>query len=171
MRYENARESIPEIAAALNVDAIMECTARYSGDEVMLTANLIDGQSDTNHWSNRYPENLSDIRILFEIQADIAMNVANALAVEFLAGEIDELERLPTGSREAYELYLAATADRLRDGTMGGMQRTVEFYNYSFISKSRRFGRGNSCSRNCNRTRAVKWCGLCGTGVCSECAG
>jgi tetratricopeptide (TPR) repeat protein len=63
------------------------------------------------------------------------MNVANALAVDFLAGEIDRLEQSPTRSREAYELYLAAIAARL-PGTVEGRQRAIALLNEALVIDS-----------------------------------
>jgi tetratricopeptide (TPR) repeat protein len=75
---------------------------------VQLTTQLIDGASDAHIWVNAYQANMSNPETVFEIQADIAMQVANALHVEFFGSERAEIERVPTQSREAYELYLAA---------------------------------------------------------------
>jgi tetratricopeptide (TPR) repeat protein len=77
-----------------------------------LTAQLVDGESDTHLWSNVYPADMGNLESLFEIQAEIAMDVANALRVEFLEDDREQIERIPTHSREAYELYLASLDQR-----------------------------------------------------------
>lgn len=110
LQYAGRRPPVPQIAEQLNADAIMECTARYSGDRVMVTAELIDGASDTHLWAGAFPGDMSDLESLFEIQTEIAMNVANALHVEFFEAEREQIGRASTQSREAYELYLAARA-------------------------------------------------------------
>lgn len=108
MQYEVRRPAMPDIARALNADAIIECSARYAGDRVQLTVQLIDGPSDTHIWVEAYSGDMSSPETIFEIQADIAMQVANALHVQFLDAEREQIERVGTQSREAYELYLAA---------------------------------------------------------------
>jgi TolB-like protein len=108
LQYAARRPSIPQIAQELDVDAIVECSARYAGDRVQLTVQLIDGASDAHLWSQTYPASMSDVSSLFEIQADIAMQVANALRIEFFEDERAQIEQTPTQSPEAYELYLAA---------------------------------------------------------------
>jgi TolB-like protein len=108
LQYRENRPSIPEIAAALRADAIIECSVRYAGDEVRLTAQLIDGAADRHLYQDSYDADLSNVASVFEIQADIAMRVANALRIAFFEAERERIERIPTQSREAYELYLVA---------------------------------------------------------------
>jgi tetratricopeptide (TPR) repeat protein len=53
---------------------------------------------------------MSDLRSLFEVQAKLAMDVANALHLTFFDVELERIERISTDSREAYELYLEGLA-------------------------------------------------------------
>lgn len=111
MRYADSGLSIPEIARELNVGAVMEGSVRYAGDRVRITAQLIDAETDQHIWSDSYDRDLADV---FGIQADIAMNIANALLVEFTPDEQQLIENVPTESTEAYALFLRAleTNDR-----------------------------------------------------------
>jgi TolB-like protein/Tfp pilus assembly protein PilF len=108
MQYAEERPSVPQIARELNASAVMECSVRYAGDSILVTAQLIDPESDSHVWSETYPGNLSDVGTLFAMQADIAMNIANALETEFSLAEREDIEKTPTESREAYALYLRA---------------------------------------------------------------
>ena len=108
LRYAENRPALPQIAAELNADAVMEGSVRYAGDRILVTAQLIDPATDTHLWTQTYPGNLSDLEQIFTIQADIAMNVANALEAELSPQDRASLARIPTASREAYELYLAS---------------------------------------------------------------
>jgi TolB-like protein len=105
MQYDESRPPIPAIARALNVEAVMEGSVRFDGDRVLVTAQLIDGATDRHLWSEQYERPLEGI---FAIQADIAMNVANALRAEFTAAEQASIERVPTSSARAYALLLRA---------------------------------------------------------------
>lgn len=120
LRYADGRTPIPQVANELGVTAVMECFVRYSGDRVLLTVQLIDGVSDSGLWSESYQANMADLNSLFQIQAEIGMNVANTLKVAFLETEREALERRPTESREAYELWLAA---RELSAISGGRRR------------------------------------------------
>jgi TolB-like protein len=107
LRYENTELSVPEIATALNVGTVLEGSVRYADNRVRISAQLIDAGSDQHLWSEVYERDLADI---FAIQADIAMSIANALEAEFTPEEQASIERVPTRSLEAYELYLASRA-------------------------------------------------------------
>jgi TolB-like protein/Tfp pilus assembly protein PilF len=112
LRYAETELSITEIANELNVETVMEGSVRYAGDEVRITAQLIDPTTGAHLWSEAYQRNVDDI---FAIQADIAMNIANAIGAEFSLAEQAALEKPPTSSPAAYALYLQA-ADVFRSG-------------------------------------------------------
>ena len=104
-RYADSDLSIPEIAAELNVETVMEGSVRYADNRVLVTMQLIDPETDVHLWSESYNRDLADV---FAIQADIAMNVANALEIEFSLAEQESIEAVATDSPEAYSLYLRA---------------------------------------------------------------
>jgi TolB-like protein len=104
LQYSGAeRPSITQIANELRVASVMECSVAYGDDRIVISVQLINGDTGVHLWSERYNREFRDV---FGIQADIAMNVANALAVEFSAEEQQAIERAPTDSPEAYALYL-----------------------------------------------------------------
>jgi TolB-like protein len=105
MRYADTDKTIPEIARELNVGSVMEGSVRYADGQVLVTAQLIDAGTNVHLWSDSYQRDFSNI---FGIQADIAMNVANALRTEFSPEEQRDIEALPTTSIEAYDHYLLA---------------------------------------------------------------
>ena len=109
LRYEDSDLSIPEIAAELNVETVMEGSVRYADGSVRVTAQLIDPETDLNLWSESYNRDLADV---FAIQADIAMNIANALQAEFSPADQARIESLPTNSPAAYSVYLKALTTR-----------------------------------------------------------
>lgn len=113
MQYAQNRPTVPQIARELNATAVMECSVRYAGDDVLITAQLIDPATDSHLWSDTYPGNMSNLSTIFAMQADIAMNIANALVTEFSPAEQARLETAPTESSEAYARYLAARAPGL----------------------------------------------------------
>ena len=54
MAYKHARKPLPQIARELNVDAVVEGTVLRSGDQVRITAQLIEASSDKHLWSESY---------------------------------------------------------------------------------------------------------------------
>jgi TolB-like protein/Tfp pilus assembly protein PilF len=105
IRYATSELSIPEIATQLNVETVMEGSVRYAGDRVRITAQLIDARTDEHLWSDTYERDFADV---FGIQADIAMNIANAMQVEFSIAEQQGIEAVATQSPAAYAHYLKA---------------------------------------------------------------
>jgi TolB-like protein/Flp pilus assembly protein TadD len=116
-RYAGSDLSIPEIAAELRVRTVMECSVRYAENRVRITAQLIDAATDQPLWSEVYERDFADV---FAIQADIGMNIANALNAEFSPAEQQALEQVPTSSPAAYALYLEAST-AMRTATPGGV--------------------------------------------------
>jgi TolB-like protein len=126
LRYTRDRPSIPEIARALNVEAVMEGSVRYAGDRIQVSVQLIDATTDAHMWSETYPGDLSDLDAIFALQADIAMNVANALRAELTPTELASIEQPPTSSPEAYAYYLAALDAQRGDGSVETLTRALE---------------------------------------------
>ncbi len=124
LRYADGKTSLPDIARELNVQAVMEGSVRYAGDSVRITAQLIDPKTGTQLWSEAYQRKFEDI---FTIQADIAMNIANALRAEFSLEEQREIERPLTTSPEAYALYLRTRTVALTpDALLALLDRAIE---------------------------------------------
>ena len=60
MAYKHARKPLPQIARELNVDAVVEGTVLRSGDQVRITAQLIEASTDKHLWSQSYEGELRD---------------------------------------------------------------------------------------------------------------
>src|SRR6202030_2538463 len=60
MVYKGARKPLPQIARELNVDAVVEGTVLRSGDQVRITAQLIEATTDKHLWSHSYEGELRD---------------------------------------------------------------------------------------------------------------
>ena len=122
MQYTGTSKTIPEIGRELNVENVMEGSVRYADGRVLVTTQLIDAKTGLHVWSESYERDFENI---FAIQADIAMNVANALETAFTPAEQENIERLPTDSLEAYELFLAAQ-EGLRSAAGGVWGSTLQ---------------------------------------------
>ena len=127
MQYAVTRPSIPQIARDLDASAVMECSIRYAGNDVMVTVQLIDPATETHLWSGSYPGDLSDLSGLFEMQTDIAMSIATALDAKLSPVERRRLEELPTESPGAYAQFLRAVEDDLtEEATLRHLDQAIE---------------------------------------------
>src|SRR5437879_10869431 len=103
MRYKNTDKSIDEIAKDLSVGSIIEGTLRKITDDLRISVQLIDAQTDEHLWSQDYDRKLDNV---FGIQKEIALKVSEALKIQLLSYEKDDLGRRATGNTQAYTLYL-----------------------------------------------------------------
>jgi len=99
---------IPTIAEKLKVRHVLEGSVRKAGDQVRITAQLIDAQTDQHLWSETYDRKLTTENI-FAIQDDIANAIARELGLLIKkdgAGTPAVKVEADTQSLDAYELYL-----------------------------------------------------------------
>src|ERR1700736_1041030 len=118
MAYKRARKPLPQIARELNVDAVVEGTVLRSGDQVRITAQLIEASSDKHLWSQSYEGELRDTLAL---QNQVARAVADQIRIILNAQERTALKSVRVVNPQAYESYLKGryfwnkpTADALR---------------------------------------------------------
>ena len=99
--FKGRSVAIPDVAAQLGVSHVLEGSVRKVGDELRVTAQLIDASEDAHLWSETYDQTLADV---FEIQNLISEQVVSALKLELLgqAPTADEIDP------RAYDLYLQA---------------------------------------------------------------
>jgi serine/threonine-protein kinase len=103
MRYKKTDRSLREIGVELGVAAILEGSVRRSGTRVRITAQLVDVTTDGHLWAETYDRDLTDI---FEIQSDVAEQIAAALRATLSPAEQARIEKKPTDDLEAYSAYL-----------------------------------------------------------------
>jgi TolB-like protein/DNA-binding winged helix-turn-helix (wHTH) protein/Tfp pilus assembly protein PilF len=118
MAYEGARKPLPQIARELHVDAVVEGTVLRAGDQVRITAQLIDASTDKHLWSQSYQGELRDTLAL---QDRVASAIAEQIRINLTPREQAALKSVRVVNPEAYESYLKGrffwnkrTADGLR---------------------------------------------------------
>ena len=112
--YRDTRKKVRQIGAELGVATLLEGSVRRSGDQVRVTAQLIDVQSDRHLWAKTYDRQLKDV---FAIQAELATEIAQSLQATLSPQVRSELARIPTQNMAAYELLLRQAAIN-RDGML-----------------------------------------------------
>jgi TolB-like protein len=78
MRFRNLQESVPEIAKALDVDAVLEGSVIQEGSRIRVTAQLIRGATDGHLWSENYDREMRDVLTL---ESEVAQLVAEKVEV------------------------------------------------------------------------------------------
>ena len=105
--YKDTDKTIPQIAKELGVAYIVEGGVQRAGNQVRINVQLIDPSQDDHIWANIYTEAFNTQNI-FEVQGDIAKNIANALAATLSPQQTAALKRTPTNNLEAYNSFLLA---------------------------------------------------------------
>lgn len=105
MQFKNTTRSIRDIAEELNVAAILEGSVRKEGNNVRITAQLIDANTERHIWAEQYDRDASEV---FAIQSEVAKQIANQLNAKLTADEGKRIQKKATENVEAYEDYLRA---------------------------------------------------------------
>jgi TolB-like protein/DNA-binding winged helix-turn-helix (wHTH) protein/Tfp pilus assembly protein PilF len=103
MTYKHAHKPLPQIARELNVDAVVEGTVLRSGDQVRITAQLIEAATDKHLWSQSYEGELRDTLTL---QNKVASAIADQIRVNLNPQEQAALKNTKFVNPQAYESYL-----------------------------------------------------------------
>jgi len=103
MSYKRARKPLPQIARELNVDAVVEGTVLRSGNEVRITAQLIEASADKHLWSQSYE---GELRNTLALQNDVARAIADQIRINLNPKEKAALKKVKVVNPEAFESYL-----------------------------------------------------------------
>jgi serine/threonine protein kinase/tetratricopeptide (TPR) repeat protein len=103
MRYKATQKSVPEIARELNVDAVVEGSVEREGDRVRITAQLVQGPTDTHLWAKGYER---DLRDSLRLQDEVAQAIVGEIQLKLTPQEQAHFARNETVDPEAHEDYL-----------------------------------------------------------------
>jgi TolB-like protein/DNA-binding winged helix-turn-helix (wHTH) protein/Flp pilus assembly protein TadD len=103
MTYKGAHKPLPQIARELNVDAVVEGTVLRAGDQVRITAQLIDASTDKHLWSQSYE---GDLRDTLALQDRVARAIAEQIQINLTPREQAALKSVRVVNPEAYVSYL-----------------------------------------------------------------
>jgi eukaryotic-like serine/threonine-protein kinase len=139
MQYKGTKKTIPQIARELNVDGIVEGSVLRSGNQVRITAQLIDAPKDRHVWAESYERDLANVLAL---QGEVASDIASKIQMQLSPPEQERLHRGRAVDPEAYDLYLRARYDAstLSDE---GVRRAIGYYQ-SVIERMPRSARAYS---------------------------
>jgi eukaryotic-like serine/threonine-protein kinase len=105
------------IAIELGVDAVLTGTLLRAGDQVRVSAQLIEASTGTMRWSKTVQATMRD---LFEVQDQLARAIVESLSIPLSSGEKRRLTHDLPASARAYEFYLRANQVS-HDATMLGV--------------------------------------------------
>jgi TolB-like protein len=103
-QYRNIPKSVPEIAEELNVSYILDGFGQKYGDQFRLTLHLMDNKGN-QLWSISYDREIRPLNAFFSLQSEIAQLVAREVKAIITPEEKQRMEKVPTTSFEAYDLW------------------------------------------------------------------
>jgi adenylate cyclase len=103
--YKEKNVDILKVARELKVSHVLEGSVRKAGGRIRINAQLVDGQTNSHVWADRYDRDSSDI---FALQDEISEAIVKALRLRLLPEEKKAIERRGTSNAEAHNYYLMA---------------------------------------------------------------
>src|SRR6185436_5720460 len=124
MPFKQSKKSLKEIAAALDVDAIVEGSVLRAGDKVRITAQLIEAAKDRHLWAKSYEREVKDVLAL---QSEVARDIASEIQLQLSPMEAMRMNQKKTVNPEAYELYLRGRYEWSKVSPEG-VKKAIEYY-------------------------------------------
>ena len=127
--FKGQQQDLRAIGERLSVANILEGSVRKQGNQIRVTAQLIDARTGYHLWSDTYDRQLDDV---FAIQDEIATEVVKALRLTLLAGDQAVIQQSAKGDIEAYNHYLRGQFHvRLR--TRDGLERALDEFQQAIL--------------------------------------
>jgi TolB-like protein/Tfp pilus assembly protein PilF len=103
MTFKGSNKNTKDIAMEVNVRYILEGSVRKAGKNLRITAQLIDGITDSHLWAEKYSGIMDDV---FDIQEKVSRSIAEKLKIKLSSEEDDRIASRPSNNVKAYEAYL-----------------------------------------------------------------
>jgi TolB-like protein len=120
--FKGKEEDLRKVGEVLDVATVLEGSVQRSGDEVRITAQLIDTRSGYHLWSEKYDRKLTSI---FAVEDEISKAIADKLRVQLVGGGGQSLIRRATTDPQAHALYLQGIAEIAKRGPALGNAATL----------------------------------------------
>ena len=120
--YRGKPADVRNVGRDLGVHYVVEGSIQPSGDQIRVTAQLIDARTGGHVWSNRYDRPATD---LFNVQSDVTEKIAATLTgYEGAVAEAERslIRRKPPNDLTAYDTYLLGMAAK-HGGAGGGVTK------------------------------------------------
>ncbi len=124
--YKRRAVDVKQVGRELGVRYVLEGSVRKVADRVRITGQLADTASGVHLWSDRFDGGLIDV---FDLQDRVTESVVGAIAPTVEKAEIERAKRKPTGSLDAYTLYLRGLASSYQDISQQANDEALRLFN------------------------------------------
>ena len=101
-KYRNSEKSVQEIGNELGVKHLLLGSVQQVNQKLRVRAMLVNAENDQQIWAKSYDRELKDV---FEIQSEVAQNIASVLKTELTPQLAKRINQKPTNNLDAYQYY------------------------------------------------------------------
>ncbi len=123
--YKGKAVDIKQVGRELGVRYVLEGSVRKAGGRIRVTGQLIDSQTGTHLWADRFEGKVEDV---FDLQDQVTASVIGQIAPKIEHVEIERIRSKPTKSLSAYETYLRGMACLYRETKESMAEALAHFY-------------------------------------------
>jgi tetratricopeptide (TPR) repeat protein len=103
MMLKGTPKDTATIGQELKVQYVLEGSVRKAGNDLRITAQLIDATNDAHLWAEKYSGTLDDV---FDIQEKVSRSIVKALELMLTSEEGKRIAERPISDIRAYDFYL-----------------------------------------------------------------
>ncbi|PYU20126.1 MAG: hypothetical protein DMG32_22920, partial [Acidobacteria bacterium] len=122
--YKGKDTDARTVGQALGVRAVLKGHVMQRGDDLEISAELVDARDDSHIWGQQYRRKSTDI---FALQGDLAKEMTSMLRMRLTGEEEKRMAKSYTANPEAYQLYLQGRYHGNK-GTEQELKKSVEYY-------------------------------------------
>src|SRR6266550_4471275 len=123
-RYKRRDIEPQKVGRELGVEALVMGRVIQRGDDLSVSAELVDAREDKQLWGEQYSRKLADIH---SVQQEIATAVSGKLRVRLTGEEKTRLAKSSATNPEAYQLYLKGSY-HANQVTAAGLRKGIEYF-------------------------------------------
>jgi len=125
-QYRESDRNLKEIGRELGVATIVEGAVQRVGDQVRVTVQLIDAETDEHLWAESYDREYT-LQNVFELQSEISARIASALRAALTPEDAIRLAKIPTSNVAAYAEYVKGR-DKLMQRSFATLHEAREHF-------------------------------------------
>jgi serine/threonine protein kinase/tetratricopeptide (TPR) repeat protein len=130
--YKGKDTDARTVGQALGVRAVLKGHVVQRGDDLEISAELVDAHDDSHIWGQQYSRKAADI---FALQGDLAKDMTTMLRVRLSGGDEKRMAKSPTINPDAYQDYLKGRYWwNIR--TEEGLNKSIEFFQQAIAKDS-----------------------------------
>ena len=123
--FTDRARDVQQIGSDLGVRYLLDGSVRRAADQVRVSAQLVDGETGRNVWSEDFDGSLEDV---FAMQEQTALEIAERLNLELSPEEQRDVQKRSTEDVGAYDAYLRGMALSREWGNRARLEQAIEHF-------------------------------------------